>query len=100
MRGLRYPVEKLLELFASGTDIEEIIEDHPDLEHDDLLAALEFGALAPGQRQGGAARRCVKFVVDAQLPAKLSRLLAQAGHDSVHTSQLPEGNRIPRRHPR
>jgi predicted nuclease of predicted toxin-antitoxin system len=37
----------------------------------------------------------VKFVVDAQLPAKLSRLLADAGHDSVHTSQLPEGNRIP-----
>jgi len=37
----------------------------------------------------------VKFVIDAQLPAKLSRLLAEAGHDSVHTSQLPEGNRIP-----
>ena len=37
----------------------------------------------------------MKFVVDAQLPAKLSRLLADAGHDSVHTSQLPEGNRIP-----
>ncbi|HEY6429445.1 MAG TPA: DUF5615 family PIN-like protein [Acidimicrobiales bacterium] len=37
----------------------------------------------------------MKFVVDAQLPAKLSRLLAQAGHDSVHTSELPEGNRIP-----
>ncbi len=37
----------------------------------------------------------MKFVVDAQLPAKLSRLLAEAGHDSVHTSQLPEGNRIP-----
>lgn len=35
----------------------------------------------------------MKFVVDAQLPAKLSRLLAEAGHDSVHTSQLPEGNR-------
>jgi len=36
----------------------------------------------------------VNFVVDAQLPAKLSRLLAEAGHDSVHTSQLPEGNRV------
>ena len=37
----------------------------------------------------------MKFLVDAQLPAKLSRLLAEAGHDSVHTSQLPEGSRIP-----
>ena len=31
--------------------IEEIIEDHPDLERDDLLAALEFGALVSAQRQ-------------------------------------------------
>ena len=43
------PVENLLERSASGISIEEIIEDHPDLERDDLLAALEFGALASGQ---------------------------------------------------
>ena len=51
IRGLRYPVEGLLELLASGMTIEEIIEDHPDLERDDLLAALEFGALAAGLRR-------------------------------------------------
>ena len=49
VRGLRYPVENVLELWASGMSIEEIIEDHPNLEPDDLLAALEFGALASGQ---------------------------------------------------
>ena len=48
VRGLRYPVENLLELLASGMSIEEIIEDHPDLDRDDLLTALEFGALASG----------------------------------------------------
>ena len=51
VRGLRYPVENLLELLASGMSIEEIMEDYPDLERDDLLAALEFGALASGQRR-------------------------------------------------
>ena len=51
VRGLRYPVESLLQLLASGMSIEEIIEDHPDLERDDLLAALEFGALASGQHR-------------------------------------------------
>ncbi len=51
VRGLRYPVEQLLELLASGMTIEEIIEDHPDLERDDVLAALEFGALIMGQRR-------------------------------------------------
>ena len=48
---MRYPVEHLLELLASGMSIEEIVEDHPDLERDDLLAALEFGALAASQRR-------------------------------------------------
>lgn len=39
IRGLRYPVENLLEMLASGMSIEDIIGDHPDLERDDLLAA-------------------------------------------------------------
>ena len=51
IRGLRYPVENLLELLASGMTIEEIIEDYPDLDREDLLAALEFGALASGMRR-------------------------------------------------
>lgn len=51
IRGLRYPVESLLEEFAGGMTIEEIIGDHPDLDRDDLLAALEFGALASGLRR-------------------------------------------------
>jgi uncharacterized protein (DUF433 family) len=51
VRGLRYPVENLLELLASGMTIEQIIDDYPDLERDDLLAALEFGALATAQRR-------------------------------------------------
>ncbi len=50
VRGLRYPVENLLELLASGMTIEEVIHDHPDLDRDDLLAALEFGALTSGNR--------------------------------------------------
>jgi len=51
IRGLRYPVENLLELLAAGMSINEVLADHPDLERDDLLAALEFGALASGQRR-------------------------------------------------
>lgn len=51
IRGLRYPVETLLELLASGMTIVEVLEDYPDLDGDDLLAALEFGALATGMRR-------------------------------------------------
>jgi predicted nuclease of predicted toxin-antitoxin system len=37
----------------------------------------------------------VKFLVDAQLPARLARLLNEHGHDATHTSELPNGNRTP-----
>jgi predicted nuclease of predicted toxin-antitoxin system len=35
----------------------------------------------------------VRFLVDAQLPTRLARLLNDAGHDALHTSHLPKGNR-------
>lgn len=42
IRGLRYPVENMLELLSSGMSIEEILEDYEDLEREDLLAVLEY----------------------------------------------------------
>ncbi|MEV0034192.1 DUF5615 family PIN-like protein [Nocardia sp. NPDC050793] len=37
----------------------------------------------------------MKFLVDAQLPRQLVTLLTSAGHDAVHTSSFPLGNRTP-----
>ena len=44
VRGLRYPVEMLLELLSSGMTIDEILADYEDLQRDDLLAVLAFAA--------------------------------------------------------
>ena len=44
IRGLRYPVEMLLELLSSGMTHDEILADFEDLERDDLLAALAYAA--------------------------------------------------------
>ncbi len=44
IRGLRYPVETMLELMSSGMTIEEILNDYEDLERDDLLAVLAYAA--------------------------------------------------------
>lgn len=44
IRGLRYPVENMLELLASGMTIEELLTDYPDLEHKDFLACLEYAS--------------------------------------------------------
>jgi predicted nuclease of predicted toxin-antitoxin system len=35
----------------------------------------------------------MKFLVDAHLPRRLARQLNDAGHDAVHTLDLPNGNR-------
>lgn len=51
VRGLRYTVESLLELLSAGMSVDELLADYPDLERDDVLAALEFGALAAGRQR-------------------------------------------------
>ena len=42
IRGLRYPVENMLELLASGMTLEELLEDYPDLEREDFLACIQL----------------------------------------------------------
>ncbi len=42
IRGMRYPVEMILELMAGGMTIEEILEDYEDLEREDILSCLEY----------------------------------------------------------
>jgi uncharacterized protein (DUF433 family) len=44
LRGLRYPVENMLELMASGMTIEELLLDYPDLEKEDFLACIEYAS--------------------------------------------------------
>ncbi len=60
VRGLRYTVETLSELSASGMTVDEIVGDHPGLERDDLLAVLEFSSarwLTTRRPQGRTCRR-------------------------------------------
>jgi uncharacterized protein (DUF433 family) len=40
IRGMRYPVEGILEWLASGMTIEDILGDYEDLQREDILAAL------------------------------------------------------------
>ena len=44
IRGLRYPVEFILELLSSGMTAEEILADYDDLEEEDIQAVLLFAA--------------------------------------------------------
>jgi uncharacterized protein (DUF433 family) len=44
IRGLRYPVDMILDLLSSGMSREEILSDYEDLEMDDILASLLYAS--------------------------------------------------------
>ena len=44
IRGLRYPVENILEWLSAGMSVEDILADYEDLEREDIMAALAFAA--------------------------------------------------------
>ena len=44
IRGMRIRVVDVLDLFAAGLTAEQILEELPDLEMDDIRAALQYAA--------------------------------------------------------
>ena len=44
IRGLRYPVEMILDLLSGGMTAEEILADYEDLEPEDLQAVYAYAA--------------------------------------------------------
>jgi len=44
IRGLRFRVTDILELISHGASFEEILEDYPQLEREDILAAIDYAA--------------------------------------------------------
>ncbi|MHA4742139.1 DUF433 domain-containing protein [Dyadobacter sp. MSC1_007] len=45
IRGMRWPVEVVMDMLGSGMSIDEILEDHPELEREDILASLNYAKL-------------------------------------------------------
>ena len=44
IRGLRISVDQIIKSLAAGLDAEEILEDYPELEMDDIKAALLYAS--------------------------------------------------------
>lgn len=44
VRGLRYPVEMLLDQLSGGMSQQDLLDDYPDLESADISAVLSFAA--------------------------------------------------------
>ena len=44
IRGIRFPVSKIVELMAADVSMQEILDDYPYLEREDILQALKYAA--------------------------------------------------------
>ena len=46
IRGMRWPVEVILDMMGSGMTTQQIIDDHPELNIEDIKACLRFARLS------------------------------------------------------
>jgi len=44
IRGTRIPVHQIVRMLANGDTIEELLEEYPSLERDDIFACLDYVA--------------------------------------------------------
>ena len=44
IRGMRFPVSKILDLLAAGMTPEDILKDYPYLEYEDISQAIKYSA--------------------------------------------------------
>jgi len=51
IRGLRVTVSMLLGQLAAGRTVEQVLEDYPYLEREDVTAALEYAAAIVNERE-------------------------------------------------
>ena len=45
IRNMRWPVEVILDMLCSEMSIAQILEDHPELQKEDILASLYYAKL-------------------------------------------------------
>lgn len=51
VRDLRFPVATVVAMVADGMSVPEILDEHPDLEADDIAECLRYASLAVQERE-------------------------------------------------
>jgi predicted nuclease of predicted toxin-antitoxin system len=76
IRGMRVTVSMVLGQLAAGATIEDLLVDYPDLEREDLHAALEYGAAIVNEREL------------PNLSPRIATRLNEAGFEARHVRDL------------
>jgi len=45
IRGMRWPVDVILDLLSSEMSVDDILRDHAELEREDIIASLQYAKL-------------------------------------------------------
>jgi len=45
VRGMRWPVEVILDMLSSGMTVKEILDGHRELEKEDIIACLKYAKI-------------------------------------------------------
>jgi uncharacterized protein (DUF433 family) len=45
VRGMRWPVEVIIDMLGAGMTFDDILEDHPELEREDIFSCLNYAKL-------------------------------------------------------
>jgi len=85
---MRIRVKDVLDLLAAGVPQSEIIEDFPYLESADIQACLGYAADQADHPVLLARWSAMRFLIDAQLPPALARLLEAHGHAAEHVADI------------
>ena len=51
IKGTRIPVHQIIRMLANGDTIEELLEEYPSLEREDILACLDYVATLAEEHQ-------------------------------------------------
>ena len=50
IRGMRWPIEVILDMLSAEMSIDDILKDHPELEREDIIASLQYAKLLASGR--------------------------------------------------
>ena len=88
IRGLRFPVSRLLGLLASGETRESVCGSLPEYLQAERHRLGRCATASHWLRMETVERQLMKFLVDMALSPQLAAWLGSQGHDAMHASEL------------
>lgn len=81
IKGHRIWVSLVLDLLASGKTPQDILDEYPGVQREDVLACIAYGAEMSKQHYDRCRNRSLKLKLDENLGKSVAQVFTKAGHD-------------------